>query len=153
MSTKSKCRVSLWRYITESDLQEFRTVAGFKAVPQVPAAHLITANKKAVQDREAFGSANITVSIVSALAKKIPSEEVLATMHRLHALANTLAGGDGKAWRIDFEGQDYTLLDEALFRAAARAPLKEAATMREMKFDLKIFLAIALEESKPEGRS
>jgi hypothetical protein len=128
-------------------------VPGYKAVPQIPAEHLIAANKKAVQDREAFGSADVTVSIISALAKKVPLEQVLATMHRLHALANTLAHGEGKAWRTDLEGQDYTLLDEALFRAAARAPLREAETMNEMKFDLKLFLDIALEESKPEGRS
>jgi hypothetical protein len=125
----------------------------YKAVPQVPAEHLLAANKKAVQDREAFGSADVTVSIVFALAKKVPPEEVLATMHRLHALANTLADGDGKAWRTDLEGQDYTLLDKALFRAAARAPLKEAETMKEIKFDPKLLLDIALEESKPEGRS
>jgi hypothetical protein len=134
-------------------MQEFLTVAAHKAVPQVPAEHLIAANRKAVQDREAFGSASIAVSIISALAKKVPSEEVLATMHRLFALANTLADGDGKAWRTDLKGQDYTLLDEALFRAAARAPLKEAETMKEMKFDPKLLLDIALEESKPEGRS
>ena len=126
---------------------------GYKAVPQVPAEHLIAANKRAVQDREALGSSEVTVSIISALAKKIPSEEVLATMHRLYALANTLADGRGKAWRTDLEGQDYTLLDRALFRAAARAPLKEAEMMNEMKFDLKQLLDIALEESKPEGRS
>jgi hypothetical protein len=128
-------------------------VLDYKAVPRVPAEHLIVANKKAVQDRESFGSAEVTVSIISALAKNVPSEEVLATMHRLYALANTLADGDGKAWRTDLEGQDYTLLDEALFRAAARAPLKEAETMNEMKFDLKQLLDITLEESKPEGRS
>jgi hypothetical protein len=102
---------------------------------------------------QTYGSADIPVSIISALADKIPSQDVLAVMHRLYALANTMADGEGKAWRTDLENQDYTLLDEALFRAAARAPLMEAETMAEMKFDLKQFLDIALEESKPEGRS
>jgi hypothetical protein len=128
-------------------------VPSHKVVPQVPVAHLITANKKVVQDRETDGSADPAVSIVSALAKKIPAEEALATMHRLYALANTLADGNGRAWRLDLDGQDFTLLDEALFRAAARAPLNEAETMKEMKFDPKLFLDIALEESKPEGHS
>jgi hypothetical protein len=44
-------------------------VADDEAVRQVPAEHLIAANKKAVQDREAFGSADVTVSIVSARKK------------------------------------------------------------------------------------
>jgi hypothetical protein len=129
------------------------TVPAYKPVPQVPAEHLIAANKQAVADREEYGSAVIPVSIVSALAQKIPSQDVLAVMHRLYALANTLHEGDGKPWRTDLEGRDYTLLDEALFRAAARAPLMEAEAIAEMKFDPKILLDIALEESRPKGRS
>jgi hypothetical protein len=77
----------------------------------------------------------IAVSVVSALADQLSSQEVLAVMHRLFALANTLGADGGKAWRVDLEGQDYTLLDEALFRAAARAPLMEAEYMSDMKFD------------------
>jgi hypothetical protein len=128
-------------------------VADYKPVPAMPAEYLMAANKKAVADRETYGSADIPVSIISALADKISSQDVLAVMHRLYALANTMADGEGKAWRTDLENQDYTLLDEALFRAAARAPLMEAERVAEMKFDLKQFLDIALEESKAEGWS
>lgn len=125
----------------------------YKPVAPVAPEHLIAANKKAVEDREKYGTPDISVSIVSALAKKIPSEHVLAVKHRLFALANTLKAGDGKAWRTDLENQNYALLDEALFLAAARAPLMEAETIAEMKFDAKELLDIALEESRPEGRS
>lgn len=128
-------------------------MADYKPVPAMPPEHLIAANKKAIADRETYGSADIPVSIVSALADKVSSHDVVAVMHRLYALANTMADGEGKAWRTDLENQDYTLLDEALFRAAARAPLMEAETMAEMKFDPKQLLDIALEESKPEGRA
>lgn len=122
-------------------------------VPVVPVEHLITANQKAVEDRERYGRGDVWTSIVAALAKKIPSETVLAALHRLTALANTLKEGEGKPWRIDLDGQEYTLLDEALFRAAARAPLEEAEYIADLKFDTATFLQIALEESETQGRS
>ena len=42
-------------------------------------------------------------------------------------------------------------MNEALFRAAARAPLFEARTVGDMSFDPETFVKIALEESEAEG--
>jgi hypothetical protein len=59
-------------------------MADYKPVPAMPAEYLIAANKKAVADRETYGSPDIPVSIVSALADRISSQDVLAVMHRLY---------------------------------------------------------------------
>jgi hypothetical protein len=64
-----------------------------KPVPIVSPEHMIAANSKAVEDREKFGSPDVSVSVVSALHDKLPPQEVLAVMHRLlaHNLALLLA--------------------------------------------------------------
>jgi len=58
---------------------------------------------------------------------------------------------DGKEWTITVLHKTYKLVNEALFRAVARAPLFEAATVGQVSFDPKTFLPIALEESESEG--
>jgi hypothetical protein len=45
------------------------------------------------------------------------------------------------------------MVNEALFRAAARAPLFEARRVGEVSFDLDTFTKIALEEAETEGRA
>jgi hypothetical protein len=47
--------------------------------------------------------------------------------------------------------REYQLVNEALFRAAARAPLFEARTVGDVSFDPEMFVKIALEESEAEG--
>jgi hypothetical protein len=120
-------------------------------IPVVAPDLLIRANLKAVADREKYGSADATVSIVTALADKHQPDEVIAVSYRLMALARLLGEEQGGHWTITVEGKDYKLVNEALFRAAAKAPLRERKTVGEMKFSTKEFLRIALEEAKSEG--
>jgi len=117
----------------------------------VPHELLIKANSKAVADREKYGSADVTVSIVTALAKDHDPEDLIAVSYRLQALARLLDNGDGEQWTLQIEGKEYKLLNEALFRAAAKTPLREQKMVRDVKFKPKEFLQIALEEAKSEG--
>ena len=48
-------------------------------------------------------------------------------------------------------GDNYHMVNETLFKAAARAPLLEARTVGEVSFDLDTFMKIALEEAETEG--
>jgi hypothetical protein len=43
------------------------------------------------------------------------------------------------------------MVNEALFRAAARAPLSEARTVGDVSFNHDAFMKIALEESEADG--
>lgn len=43
------------------------------------------------------------------------------------------------------------MVNEALFRVAARAPLSEAKTVGEVSFERDAFMKIALEESEADG--
>ncbi|MGF1623698.1 MAG: hypothetical protein ACFCVH_02335 [Alphaproteobacteria bacterium] len=69
------------------------------------------------------------------------------------ALAKLVSEGGGEHWTITVAGQDYQLISEAMFRAAARCPLKEAPTVGELAFDADEFLAIALDEAEAEGNA
>jgi hypothetical protein len=122
-------------------------------IPIVAPELLIKANLKAVADREKYGSADTTVSIVSALADDHEPDELIAVSHRLMALARLLHDGEGGHWTITVEGKEYRLVNEALFRAAAKAPLRQRKMVRDIKFEPKEFLRIALEEAASEGRA
>ena len=50
-------------------------------------------------------------------------------------------------------GFEYILVNEAVLRAAARAPLREAEYMKDMSFDPKSFRPIMLEEAETEGKA
>lgn len=106
---------------------------------------------KAVADREKYGSADVTVSIVTALAKDHHPEDLIAVSYRLQALARLIDDGEGEHWTLKIEGKEYKLLNEALFRAAAKTPLREPKMVRDVKFDPKEFLRIALEEAESKG--
>jgi hypothetical protein len=45
------------------------------------------------------------------------------------------------------------MVNEALFKAAARAPLFEAKTVGDVSFDRDEFMKIALEESETDGEA
>jgi len=47
--------------------------------------------------------------------------------------------------------QGAQLVNEALFRAAAKAPLRERKTVGEVAFKIQEFLQIALQEADSEG--
>ena len=66
-------------------------------------------------------------------------------------MARLVQDGDGEAWLMNDNAKKYRIIDEALFRAAARAPLIEAETVGNMQFNKEELLAIALEESEPKG--
>jgi hypothetical protein len=113
---------------------------------------LIEANLKSIADREEYGSPDTMVSIVTALADKHTPDECIAVSYRLTALAYLVHEGHGEHWTLKVEGKEYRLLNQALFRAAAKAPLREPKKMiRDIRLDPKEFLRIALEEAKSEG--
>jgi hypothetical protein len=118
-------------------------------VPTVAPKLLIEANTKIIADRITFGSADMVATITSSLAQKHSAEELLAVSHRLMGLARFIGSGKGKHWTKN--ANDWRLLDEALLRAAATAPLRERKMLRNMKFDPEEFLQIALQEADSKG--
>jgi hypothetical protein len=71
--------------------------------------------------------------------------------YRLMALARVVGEGDGEAWTMTVDGEEYKLVSEAMVRAAAKAPLKEAGVVGDIAFDAKQLLEIALQEAESEG--
>ena len=116
----------------------------------VPPELLIRANAQVVADHETNGSADITASIVVALGTNHSAEEMTAVWCRLVALTKVLRSPDGERWALSID-KDCTLVNEALFRAAARAPLRENKNLGDMQFNVKEFLQLALEEASWEG--
>lgn len=112
---------------------------------------LIRANAQAVADHETNGSADITASIVVALGTNHSAEEMTAVWCRLVALTKVLRSPDGEHWALSIDKKDCTLVNEALFRAAARAPLRENKNLGDMEFNAKELLQLALEEASSEG--
>jgi hypothetical protein len=125
----------------------------FKPIPPVPFNLIIKGHEQITADHEKYGSAEPTVSLVRALAADHNPEEILAVSYRLGALAKLIKEGEGKPWTFAVTQDNYHMVNEALFRAAARAPLMEAKTVGEVAFDPKIFTPIALEEAESEGNA
>ena len=122
----------------------------FKPIPAVP-FDLISRGLNAVnEDKEKYGSAEPTVSLVRVFHKKHQPEEIMAVSYRLGALAKVLQEGKGKPWTFAVNSEGYHMVNEALLKAAARAPLFEAKTVGEVSFDA-TFEKIALEESETDG--
>jgi|SRR6516225_7660244 hypothetical protein len=133
--------------------RENRTKRVMKSVPPVDPHHVIEAHQKVVADREEYGSADPTVSVVRLFAKRMAPHDVLNIVHRLYALANFLHSGEASEWLNRDTGSEYILVNEAVLRAAARAPLREAEYMKDMSFDPKSFRPIMLEEAETEGKA
>jgi hypothetical protein len=121
-----------------------------ETIPVVSAELIMAASDAAARNH---GNADPAISIVMALGKLYPAEALLPVTYRLHALANLLAADHGKEWTITIAGKGYTLLNEALLRAAAKAPLEThpEQVMGDLSFDPPTFLRIALEESQAQG--
>ena len=119
-------------------------------IATVAVDHLMCAVRKASADRADGSPPDVAVSVVSALHDKCGPQEMIAINCRLTALANLIVAGDGKAWTIDVDGQEYTLVSDALVRAAATAPLTETSLMSDLRFGSYI-LDIALELVEPHG--
>jgi hypothetical protein len=122
-----------------------------KSIPTVPFEMLIKGHEGINEDYERFGSAEPTVSLVRVLHKDHKPEEILAASYRLGALAKLLREGEGKPWTYAVTQDQLHMVNEALFRAAARAPLFEAKTVGEISFERNAFMKIALEESEADG--
>ena len=152
MAVPSVVLSGLWAAVVRYDGRRFREAPMARYIPAVPAELLIKANLKSIEDREKYGSPDVMVSIVTALADKHTPEECIAVSYRLTALAYLVSEGHGDQWTLKIEGKEFRLLNLALFRAAAKAPLREPKKMvRDIRFNPKEFLRIALEEAETEG--
>jgi hypothetical protein len=119
----------------------------WKPIPPVPFELLKKGHEGVIAEREQHGPG----ALVKTLADEHRPEEIMAVSYRLGALAKLIQDGEGQEWTITVLHKTYRLVNEAMFRAAARAPLFEARTVGQVAFDPKIFLPIALEESESEG--
>jgi hypothetical protein len=125
----------------------------YKPIPEVPFDVLIRGHEGVTAYRERHGQPDMTIALVAALADDHKSDLIIAVSYRLGALAKFIQEGEGGKWAIPVLHQDYKLVNEALFRAAARAPLMEAKTVGDVAFDLQTFYQTVLEESEAEGRA
>ena len=125
----------------------------FKPVPAVQPERIIEAHQKVVADREKYGSSDVMVSVVSLFAGREKPEDILHITHRLFALANFLDKGGAGEWLMKETGTDYILVNEAVLRAAARAPLMEAEYMKDMSFQKNTFMPLVLVEAEAEGKA
>ncbi len=123
----------------------------YKPIPAVPFDVLIKGHQGINEDHEKYGSAEPTVSLARFLHKDHKPEEILAISYRLGALAKLIKEGEGKPWTFAVAQDKFQMVNEALFRAAARAPLFEAKTVGDVSFDHGAFMKIALEESETDG--
>ena len=125
----------------------------FKPIPAVP-FDLISRGLDAVnEDKEKYGSAEPTISLVRVFHKERKPEEIMAVSYRLIALAKVLQEGKGKPWTFAVNGEGFHMVNEALLKAAARAPLFEAGTVGKVAFEHDAFEKIALEEAEAEGKA
>ena len=121
-----------------------------RMIPPVSADLLMRADRKVTADHEAGLPPDPTASVVAALHGKCGHKEMIAIELRLTALARLLIDGEGGAWTIHVDGKNYTLVAEALIRAAAKAPLAEAKLMRDLCFGPEL-LEFALQIVEPDG--
>jgi hypothetical protein len=85
--------------------------------------------------------------------KRSNQTSILAIDYRLRALAKLINEGEGKPWTFAIAEDGGHMVNEALFRAAARVPLFEAKTVGGVTFERDVFMKIALEESETDGRA
>lgn len=121
-----------------------------KMIPPVSVDLLMLADRKVAEDHEAGLPPDPTASVVSALHGQCDPKEMIAISNRLTALAHLVVDCVGKAWTINVEGKDYTLVHGALIRAAATAPLAETKMVHDLRFGPEI-LDIALRDAEPGG--
>jgi hypothetical protein len=125
----------------------------WKPIPPVPFELLKKGHEGVLAERELHGPGDPTIALVKTLADEHKPEDIMAVSYRLGALAKLIRDGEGEKWTITVLHKSYKLVNEALFRAAARAPLFEAATVGQVSFDPTIFLPIALEETQSDGNA
>lgn len=123
----------------------------YKPIPAVSFELLKKGHEGVAAYRERNGHADMTIGLVTALARDHTPDEVIAVSYRLGALAKLIQEGSAGKWAIPVLHQEYQLVNEALFRAAARAPLNTAKTVGDVAFDPQTFYQTVLEVSQTEG--
>jgi hypothetical protein len=116
-------------------------------IPTVPANVVIAAHEIVLENRGSRRDAHMAVIVK--LADKYDHNHICDALMRLRALSELIERTKKSAWIADTADKDCKIVNEAMFRAAARAPLIEER--RQLKFDTKQFMQIALEESDVEG--
>jgi hypothetical protein len=139
--------------VYEASTENHPVAKKYKPIPEVPFDVLIRGHEGVTAYRERHGQPDMTIALVAALADDHKSDLIIAVSYRLGALAKFVQEGEGRKWAIPVLHQDYKLVNEALFRAAARAPLMEAKTVGDVAFDRQTFYQTVLEESEAEGRA
>jgi hypothetical protein len=124
-----------------------------KPIPAVPFDVLIKGHEGIIEDRERLGPGDASISLVRALHKEQKPEIIIAIDYRLRALSKLIREGEGKPWTYAISEDGGHMVNEALFKAAARAPLFEAKTVGQVSFDRDEFMRIALEECEIDGRA
>lgn len=124
-----------------------------KPIPVVPFDALIKGHEGIIADRDQLGPGDPTVSLIRALHEEQKPDVILAIDYRLRALAKLISEGQGKPWTFAMTEEGGHMVNEALFRAAARAPLFEAKMVGDVAFNHDEFMKIALEESEAKGQA
>jgi len=119
-------------------------------IPTVRYELLIKANEKVTEDHGVYEKPDIHVSVVSGLDGDCSYEETFAVSSRLIALAKLISQNRDTPWRLE-TGEEFDLVNEVLFKAAARTPLQIREMVRDMGFEKDAFLKMALEEVEAEG--
>jgi hypothetical protein len=123
----------------------------FKPIPAVPFEMIVKGQEAVHEDALKYGAGDPAISLVRAFHKEQKPDAIIALSYRLGALAKFLREGEGNPWTFAVTGDNYHMVNEAIFRAAARAPLMEAKTVGDVSFNREIFMKVALEESEAEG--
>jgi hypothetical protein len=132
--------------------EPIREVSMTQTIDPVEPALLIEANTIVSKNG---GKGDSTVILVGHFHKRLKPEQILAIQYRMMALSNVVKDGTNTAWVISKDGQDYKLVNEALFRAAAMTPLSidEDQTISTLAFDRDAFLNNALSETDIDGNA
>jgi len=120
-----------------------------KAVPAVSFDLLNRAHTVAADRPKGFE--NSMISMIGVLSKEVGSDELLAASYRLQALANI--SRDGGLSHLKLNGNEYQLIDESVFKAAAICPLAFAETTTGFEFNREKFLELVNSFSGPGGDS
>lgn len=120
-----------------------------KFVPVAKFEHIVRANQVSHERPDLDG-----VKVVGVALESIATpDEMASVLSRMVALrAFLLANQDLKPWLLA-SNADLAMVDEAIMKAAARAPLPEKDKIAQLVFDDEEFKAIVLAESRTEGNA
>lgn len=107
-----------------------------------------------VTDNHGSGDDHVSI-LVCHFHDRLDAETLLAIDYRLIGLANIVKNDKPSPWIMAPKDKDYKLINEALLRAAASAPLNidEDEAVGELSFDNDAFSKHALAASDTDGRA